>query len=437
MNAPISMRALTLAALLLLAGGLAPAAGAHDPGVLLVGYEPGAPAPASVSAAGDVLALDPALGLAIVRAPDADAALASLAADPAVQFAERDGAVHAQAVGADSSRWDSSRWDSSRWDSSRWDALTLDSSRWDSSRWDSSRWDSSRWDSSRWDGSALVADPLLRYQWGLADLNVPDAWAIDVGHMTRTLCVVDSGVDYTHPDLAPQMWTAADGTHGWSFVGNNADPMDDAGHGTNVAGIAAAAVGNGLGTAGVANAKIMAVKVLDGKGVGGEGNLARGIQWCADHGANVISMSLSGDQSSQAVARAVQYAQAKGALLIASAGNVGKCGCPAYPAAYPGVMGVAAIDMARQHAGFSRQGSWADVVAPGELIAGPYLGHDYALGTGTSQATALVAGVALLGWDHAPSLTADQLQAKILATAQTTPGGEKEPDAAALLRALG
>ncbi len=430
-------RAVALVAVLLLAGGLAPLASAHDPGVVLVGFEPGAPVPASAGAAGSLLAADPALGLAEVRVPDVGGALAALAADPAVQFAERDGGVRAQSVAGDSAGWDSSRWDSSRWDSSAWDSATIQSSRWDSSRWDSSRWDSSRWDSSRWDGSALTPDPLLKYQWGLADVNAPDAWALDMGHMTRTLCVVDSGVDYTHPDLASQMWSAPDGSHGWNFVAGTNDPMDDAGHGTHVAGVAAASVGNGVGTAGVVNARIMAVKVLNAKGVGGEGDLALGIAWCADHGANVISMSLSTDQDSKAVRRAVERAQAQGALLVASAGNLGKCGdCPAYPAAYDGVIGVTALDMTRHHASFSRSGSWVDLAAPGELIAGPYKGHGYALGTGTSQATALVSGVALLGWDAHPSLGAGQIAAALQRTAQRTPDGELEPDAAALLKEL-
>jgi subtilisin family serine protease len=325
------------------------------------------------------------------------------------------------------------------------DGLAPDSSRWATSRWDSSRWDSSRWDSSRWDGTDFVPDPLLLYQWGLADMNVPDAWSLTTGSMGKTLCVVDTGVDATHPDLAAQMWTAPDGSHGWDFVNDDGDPMDDAGHGTHVAGVAAASVGNGIGTAGVVNARIMAVKVLDADGIGTEADLAAGIAWCADHGADVISMSLSTDQDSKAVRRAVERAQQNGALLVASAGNVGKCtdDCKVYPAAYEGVIGVAALDMTRQHASFSRSGPWVDLAAPGELIAGPFPGGLYALGTGTSQATALVSGVALLAWDHAPTLDAKDIETALRRTAQDlgTPGKDKdtgfgEPDAAALLLAV-
>lgn len=433
---------------------------AGSAGTILVGYAPGGAPPAAVASAGELVAMDSALGIAIVRAADAPAALALLRGAPGVDFVELDGAVSAagargdlaaadstrwDASSWDSARWDAAGWDSARWDSSRWDASGWDSSRWDSARWDSSRWDSSRWDSSRWDGSPLVPDPLLGYQWGLADMNVPDAWATTMGDMERTICVVDSGVDATHPDLRDQMWTAPDGTHGWSFVGDRRDTSDGAGHGTHVAGVAAASIGNGHGTAGVANARIMAVKVLNDQGIGGLGTLAQGIKWCADHGAHVISLSLSTEQDSRAVRRAVEHAQSKGALLVASAGNRdGATDAPVYPAAYPGVVGVAALDLSRAPASFSRAGAWVDLAAPGELIAGPLPGEAYALGSGTSQATALVAGAALLVWDHEPELTAAAVAARLAATARDVgaPGfdastGAGEPDLAAALGAAG
>lgn len=434
-------RALLPITLLALLAGFAvvPASGAS--GVLLVGYAPGASLPAAAASAGEVVALDATLGLAILDVQDVGAAEALLRGAPGVAFVERDGVALADGARTDSarwdsarwdsarwdssrwdsSRWDSSRWDSSRWDSSRWDALLLDSSRWDSSRWDSSRWDSSRWDSSRWDGAPLVEDPLLAYQWGLADMNVPEAWAVTMGEMRRTLCVVDSGIEATHPDLAPQLSDEP----GRNFVGEPDDLTDRAGHGTHVAGVAAAAIGNGYGTAGVANAEILAVKVLNDQGIGGLGALAQGIRYCADHGADVISLSLSTQQDSQAVRRAVEHAQEKGALLVASAGA--PCdGCAIYPAAYDGVLGVAAIDMTRAPAAFSAQGAHVDLAAPGELIAGPFLDGTAALGTGTSQATALAAGAALLVWDHDTSLTAAQVAERLTSTAQDlgAPGWE-------------
>ena len=503
-------RALLAITLVAIAGALAavPASGAA--GTLLVGFAPGEPAPAAVAQAGHVVAIDAALGLAVVETADADAALAWLQTASGIQFVERDGAARSATASTDSarwdssswdssrwdssswdsSRWDSSRWDSSRWDSSRWDSSRWDSSRWDSSRWDSSRWDSSRWDSSRWDesvwdasswdssrwdssrwdssrwdssrwdssrwdasswdssrwdGNGFAVDPLFLFQWGLADLHVPDAWAISAGNLHATICVLDTGVDATHEDLAPNMWTAPDGTHGRSFVGEPTDTSDTTGHGTHVAGIAAAATGNGIGIAGVGNAQIMVGKVLNEQGIGGLGTLARGIRWCADAGADVISMSLSSDQDSQAVRRAVAYAQDAGALLIASAGNAQDAcgGCPKYPAAYDGVLGVTALDQTQAAASFANGGAHADLAAPGDLIVGTAPGNAYVLGSGTSQATALVSGLAALAWDLDPTLTASQMHDLLIDSARdlATPGwdaatGWGEPDAHALLQSI-
>lgn len=416
----------------------APAAGA--PATLVAGWEPGAPAPAAILAGPwRVAAIDSALGFAILEAPDGDAALASLLGARGILFAERDGlalAAGARAEGAswdgaswDGASWDSTRWDSTRWDSTRWDGASWDSTRWDSTRWDSTRWDgaswdstrwdSTRWDSTRWDGG-FQTDPLFQQQWALQAINAHEAWTLFQGARGRTICVVDSGVDGTHPDLAPNLWRGADGRYGASFVDGRNDPMDRAGHGTHMAGIAAAALGNGLGISGVGNEKIMAVKVLNDQGIGGLGNLAQGIRWCADHDAHVISLSLSSQQDSTAVRRAVEYAQARGLLLVASAGNHADCAnaCAVYPAAYPGVLGVSALDMARNPMPFSVGGPHVDLAAPGEKVAGTYLDHDYALGTGTSQATALVAGAAALAWDLDHDLSADEVAALLLASAR-------------------
>ena len=361
------------------------------------------------------------------------AALAGAAPAPVPDAAADDLVVHADGVGAtsarwdsarwDSARWDSSRWDSSRWDSSRWDSARWDSSRWDSARWDSSRWDSSRWDSARWDGSAFEPDPLLAYQWGLDALRVPDAWTRTSGEMRRTICVLDTGMDASHPDLAPHF------AGGWSFLDGTTDVADASGHGTHVAGVAAAAVGNGVGTAGVVNARLLVGKVLNDQGVGGLGTLAQGIRWCADQGAHVISMSLGTAQDSPAVRRAVEHAAAKGALLVASAGNLDGCaGCPVYPAAYPQVLGVSALGRDGLSAALADPAAHVDLAAPGELVAGPFPGDGYALGTGTSQATALVAGAAALAWDADPSLTADEVADLLRASARDL--GEPGWDAA-------
>jgi subtilisin family serine protease len=247
-------------------------------------------------------------------------------------------------------------------------------------------------------------------------VNAPGAWDKTVGTMNRIVCIIDSGVDYRHPDLAAHMWSAADGTHGWNYIKDNADPMDDAGHGTHVAGIAAAIGGNDEGIVGVAQEKILAVKVLDKNGNGRESDAAFALQFCADKGANVASLSLGTDKDKAVFRDGVGYALKKGLLITAAAGNEG-CSCVRYPAAYAGVLAVASFGESRAHSAFSNTGSWIDISAPGEDITSTYLGGDYRVGTGTSQATPFVAGVAALAWGAKPTLTASQVASILTSTA--------------------
>ncbi|GEM_PF-2042090 len=328
--------------------------------------------------------------------------------------------------GWDSSGWDSSGWDSSGWDSSGWDSSGWDSSGWDSSGWDSSGWDSSGWDSSGWDattgnhsifdaawvsatGTPLLnkgVDPLLHRQWGLRAVNASPA-TLRVGS-GAPICVVDSGVDFTHPDLAGAIWTAADGSHGYNFVAMTNNTMDDAGHGTHVAGIAAAIAGNGKGIAGLSREKIMAVKVLAANGTGTEDNLALGIAWCADHGAKVISMSLGTPLDSKAVHRAVSYAFNKGIPLVASVGNSGPCsgGCTRYPASYPEVVGVTALAPNGQPLSSDATGKIVSIAAPGWGIVSTWAGGSYRAMNGTSMAVPFVSATLAQVLDLKPSLGA-------------------------------
>jgi hypothetical protein len=333
--------------------------------------------------------------------------------------------------GWDSSGWDSSGWDSSGWDSSGWDMANVDSSGWDSSGWDSSGWDSSGWDSSGWDSSGWDAtngshlmfnatwlssagaphgvgyDPLLHRQWGLRAVNAsPRTLHASLG--AQTVCVVDSGVDYTHPDLAGRIWTNATGAHGYDFVNHDSDPMDDAGHGTHVAGILAAVTGNGRGIAGMANVKILAAKVLAANGTGTEYDLADGITYCADQGAKVISMSLSTPDDVKAVRRAVQYATTAGAALVASVGNTGPNGGLRYPAAYKDVIAVGAIMPDGTRAPYSNTGTPVDLAAPGWGIVSTFLGGGYRALNGTSQAVPWVSASLAILLDQNATLRADQ-----------------------------
>jgi subtilisin family serine protease len=295
-------------------------------------------------------------------------------------------------------------WSATGWDGTGWSATGWDGTGWSATGWDGSAWGSGAWNGSIWNSTFLLSrasgqngDPLTKYEWGWETVNAKQALA-KANTPSRAICIVDSGVDYTHPDLAGQMWRdPVTGGYGWDFYNNDSDPMDDAGHGTHVAGIAAAGNRNGYGMASVSGAKIMAVKVLAANGTGTELDLALGIQYCVDKGAKIISMSLSTDQDSPAVRSAVQYANAHGVIMVAAAGNTGTTGGMRYPAAYPEVIAVAAVMPDGRWAPYSTTGSWVDVAAPGFAIVSTYKGGGYRAINGTSMATPFVsATVALL-----------------------------------------
>ena len=307
--------------------------------------------------------------------------------------------------GWDASSWDASSWDANGWDASSWDSSGWDASSWDASSWDASSWDASSWDASSWDSATLTAqgqsadwtagkDPLFPKQWGVRAVRSAAATNL-ASASAKTICVVDSGVDHTHPDLSTRMWRDASGRVGHDFVNGDNDPMDDAGHGTHVAGIAAAAIKNGAGIRGASDAKIMAVKVLDANGVGTEANLALSIEWCIARGAKVISMSLGTPEHSPAVHRAVKLAELKGVAMVASIGNAGKCyDCVRFPAAYDEVVSVGALRPDGRPAAFTSV-SWAvDVAAPGIAIVSTYKANAYRALNGTSMATPFVSAAA-------------------------------------------
>jgi len=256
-------------------------------------------------------------------------------------------------------------------------------------------------------------DPLYPSQSDLTQINAPQAWDLTTGSADVTIAVVDTGVSLNHPDLAGKILAGA------SFVSGITSADDDNGHGTHVAGIAAAIGNNGIGIAGVSwGAKILPVKVLDSWGNGTDYDVAQGIAWAADQGAKVINLSLGGVNVGSVLQEAVSYAQSKGALVVAAAGNCaqGGIGCDYsinpvfYPAAYPGVLAVGAVNAANQKSSFSEYGNFVDVVAPGESICSTVLSGKFSCAlSGTSQATPHVSGLAALIWSRNPSLTADQV----------------------------
>ena len=181
-------------------------------------------------------------------------------------------------------------------------------------------------------------DPYWNMQWGPQKIEADKAWGITTGSHSILVAVVDTGVDYTHPDIAPNYVPL-----GYDWVNHDTDPMDDFGHGTHVAGIIAAIINNSVGIAGIANVSVMAEKGLDANGMGYEHWLAEGIIHAVDQGANIISMSWGGYFDSNLIHSALLYAYDHSVLLFASAGNSFDTQ-PIYPAYYDEVDAVVATD---------------------------------------------------------------------------------------------
>ncbi len=232
-------------------------------------------------------------------------------------------------------------------------------------------------------------DPEYYREWHLPAISADAAWDVTQGSASTIIAVIDTGVDYTHPDLSPNV------VQGYNFVANNTNAYDDNGHGTHVSGIAAAVGNNGYGIAGVDwNARIMPLKVLDAQGSGYDSDVARAIRYAADKGADVISMSLGGGGYSQTLQDAINYAYQKGLVIVAAAGNDGT-NLISYPAAMDNVISVAALDSSDNLASFSNYGQGLDISAPGLAIYSTVPGG-FATYSGTSMATPVVSGTAAL-----------------------------------------
>lgn len=272
--------------------------------------------------------------------------------------------------------------------------------------------------------------------WGVNMVNAPEAW--DKGYTGKGIivAVVDTGVDYNHPDLDANIWVNTkeipnngidddgngfiDDTKGWDFVDNDNTPMDLYGHGTHVSGTIAGEK-NDFGVTGIAyDAKIMPVRVLDANGSGTSSNVAAGIKYAADNGANVINLSLGGGYSAD-IEDAVKYATAKGAVVVMAAGNE-YASQPGFPANLANQWGVAvgAVDSNDKMAGFSNRAGTTQldyVVAPGVNVYSTTPGNTYAIYSGTSMATPHVAGVAALILSANPNLTPAEVEKLLIDTA--------------------
>jgi hypothetical protein len=220
-------------------------------------------------------------------------------------------------------------------------------------------------------------------------MRLPLAWDLAPGGDDQVLAIVDSGVDLGHPDLVGRLLPGRDVKNG------DNEPSDQFGHGTEVATVAAAAV-DGDRMAGVTpQGRIMPVKVSGADGMSTDSLIAAGITWAADHGADVINISMGGPVSTGVLKAAVEYAQERDVLVVAAAGNQGH-GFASYPAAFDGVVSVAAVDREGRRAGFSNYGPSVDVAAPGVDILVSSTDRRYHLKEGTSYSAPIVAGIALL-----------------------------------------
>ncbi|MCD9879377.1 type VII secretion-associated serine protease mycosin [Streptomyces guryensis] len=300
------------------------------------------------------------------------------------------------------------------------------------------------------------ADGIRAQQWALDAMHTQQAWQTTKGKGI-TVAVLDTGVEADHPDLVGNVLPAQD------MIGFGAKQGDRAWarHGTAMAGIIAGhghGPGNGDGVMGMApEAKILPVRVIleDGDAARGKarstrGNaLAEGIRWAADHGADVINLSLGDDSASAhpepAEDEAVQYALKKNVSVVASAGNGGDKGDHvSYPAAYPGVIAATAVDRFGIRASFSTRRWYATVSAPGDKIVIADPDHKYYEGWGTSAASAFVSGaVALIKAAH-PGLTPAQIKQLLEDTARNPPTGGRDDsrgfgmiDPAAAIKAAG
>jgi thermitase len=242
--------------------------------------------------------------------------------------------------------------------------------------------------------STTPNDSYFGEQWNLnnandADIDAPEAWDIDTASKWIRIAILDTGVERQHSEFYKEL------VSGSNFTSNDPTQWDDGyGHGTHVAGIAAARTNNNMGIAGTCwgNCMIMPVKVLTDDGWGYYSWIANGVVYAAQNSAKVINLSLGSTTDSQTLHEAIQYAYKKGVTIVAAAGNTG--GAVLYPAVYPETIAVAATNRNDGIPWWSNRGSEIDLAAPGVDILSTYLDNSLAWMSGTSMATPHVAGAA-------------------------------------------
>lgn len=245
-----------------------------------------------------------------------------------------------------------------------------------------------------------------------ADIHAVEAWSLATGDKRVTVAILDTGVDYFHPDLQPNIWTNpreiagngldddrngyVDDVHGYDFVSGDSDPMDDNSHGTHVSGIIGAAGNNQRGIAGVCwEVGLMALKAFDETGNADVIQVVEAVRYAIENGAQIINASWGGFDRSRALEEIIAEAHQAGILVVAAAGNE-KTDLPFYPAAYPHVLAVGATDPTDQRSPFSNYGAYVDVAAPGENIYSTIPNNQFGFISGTSMAAPYAAGLAAL-----------------------------------------
>ncbi len=289
---------------------------------------------------------------------------------------------------------------------------------------------------------ALPNDPGMNQLYGMTKINASAAWNLTTGSRSVVVGVVDTGIDYNHPDLAANVWTNpgeiagngidddhngfVDDVHGYDFVNNDSNPMDDNGHGTHVSGTIAAVGNNSLGVVGVNwNTSVMALKFLSASGSGYVSDAVRAINYATmmksryNVNVRVLNNSWGGGGYSSALDAAISASNSAGILFVAAAGNSGtnNDATPQYPANYSAgnVISVAATDQNDSLASFSCYGaSTVDLAAPGVGIYSTVPNNRYAVYSGTSMATPQVSGVAALAWAYKPTATVAEIRNALL-----------------------
>ena len=282
-----------------------------------------------------------------------------------------------------------------------------------------------------------------------ADIDAPEAWKITTGAEDLVIGVIDTGIDYSHPDLAANIWINplesgldasgndkrtngidddgngyVDDWRGWDFLNNDNDPFDDHKHGTHVAGTIAAVTDNGVGISGVAwNAKMIPLKFL-GKNGGSTQNAIRAVHYASMTPAFATNNSWGGGRFSQALLDAID---ANGTLFLAAAGNSNTDTdvSPHYPSSYDSslILSVAATDHNDKRASFSNYGAVSvDIAAPGERILSTVPNGGYEELSGTSMAAPVVAGIAILVKAQNPGFSPADVKGRILARGDQLPG---------------